>query len=136
MIGPVAATQCGPGAIQGRDGVGGRASRATDTHGNKEVRVLGMNVFWMVAALVVTLLVVALSFATAVTADARSRRCRRQLAARRAAGAGSGPRAGVLLAEAAPAGRDWPRIATGAWAICAAASVVAVACVGVLTLVG
>ncbi|MFC9363399.1 hypothetical protein ACFTZB_43405 [Rhodococcus sp. NPDC057014] len=95
-----------------------------------------MNMFWMVAALVVTLLVVALSLAAAVAADARSRRSGRQLAARRAAGAGSGPRAGVLIADKVPAGRDWPRVATRAWAICGAASGIAVAFVGVLILVG
>ncbi|MFC9363527.1 hypothetical protein ACFTZB_44060 [Rhodococcus sp. NPDC057014] len=97
-----------------------------------------MNMVWMVAALVVTLLVVALSLAAAVAADAQSRRGRRQLAARRAAGAGAGagPRSGVLTAEKVPSGRDWPRVATRAWAICGAASGIAVAFVGVLIVVG
>ncbi|MDF3313614.1 hypothetical protein P3H15_53015 [Rhodococcus sp. T2V] len=95
-----------------------------------------MNMGWMVAALVVTLLVVALSLAAAVTADARSRRSRRQLAARRAAGAGSGARSGVLTADKVPSGPDWPRVATRAWAICGAASGIALAFVGVLIVVG
>lgn len=93
-----------------------------------------MNVFWMVTALVVTLLVVAVSLAAAVTADARFRRSRRLLAARRAAGAESGLQ--MLTAEAVPEGRDWPRVATAAWAICVAASIMAMTFVGVLIIVG
>lgn len=107
----------------------------SDGHpGTRKFAVPDMNVFWMVTALVVTLLVIAVSFAAALTADARFRRSRRLLAAGRAAGSESGPQ--VLTAEAVPDGRDWPRVATAAWAICVAASVIAMTFVGVLIIVG
>jgi hypothetical protein len=97
--------------------------------------VPGMNMFWMIATLVAVLSVIVASVAAAVTADAVSRRPRRQLP-RRADISGSEPRARVLTAEAMSAGRDWSRIATAAWTLCVAASVLAVAFIGVLILVG
>lgn len=55
----------------------------------------GMNMFWMIATLVAALSVIAASAAAAVTADAVSRRSRRQLPGR-AEDAASEPRPRVL----------------------------------------
>ncbi|MDH6291910.1 hypothetical protein M2275_006849 [Rhodococcus opacus] len=93
-----------------------------------------MNMFWMIATLVAMLLVIAASFAAAVTADAVSRRAHRH-APRPAEDARTGPVSRALTAEWVHAGREWPRVATGAWTICVAASVIAIAVVGALILV-
>jgi hypothetical protein len=102
---------------------------------NKEVRVTGMNMFWMVEVLGATLCVVAVSFAAAVAADAvsgRSRDCEPD----RAETAGSHSESRVLTIEASRRERDWHRVAIRAWVICVAASVIAVTFVGVLIIVG
>ncbi|PQP18983.1 hypothetical protein C5613_31250 [Rhodococcus opacus] len=92
----------------------------------------GMNLFWMVAVLAATLIVVAASFAAAVTADAASRRQWPE----RADQVASDPESRVLTVESRHVGRDWHRVAVRAWTICVAASLLAVAFVGVLIIVG
>ncbi|MFC9356544.1 hypothetical protein ACFTZB_08170 [Rhodococcus sp. NPDC057014] len=94
-----------------------------------------MNVFWMVEVLTVTLCVVAVSFAAAVTADVVSRRSRERVPDRAEAAASPSP-ARVLTDRVVRHDRDWHRVATRAWAICVLASVIAVAAVGLLIIVG
>ncbi|MFD9661479.1 hypothetical protein ACFWAY_07570 [Rhodococcus sp. NPDC059968] len=91
-----------------------------------------MNMSWMVTVLAATLIVVAASFAAAVTADAASRK---QMADQ-ADQAASGPRSQVLTGEQVHKGRDWHRVAIRVWTICVAASLSAVAFIGVLIIVG
>ncbi|MGV9864358.1 hypothetical protein [Rhodococcus koreensis] len=91
-----------------------------------------MNMFWMVAILAATLIVVAAAFATAVTADATIRR----RVPDRADHSASQPESPVPIAEQVHKGRDWHRVAVRAWTIWVAASLVAVAFVGVLVIVG
>jgi hypothetical protein len=94
-----------------------------------------MNVFWMVEVLVVTLCVIAVSFAAAVTADAVSRRSRERVPDR-AETAAIQSQARVLTARAVSRDRDWHRVAIRAWATCVLASVITVAAVGLLVIVG
>ncbi|RYF54630.1 MAG: hypothetical protein EOO27_23205 [Comamonadaceae bacterium] len=94
--------------------------------------MLGMNLFWMVAVLAATLIVVAASFATAVTADAASRRQMPE----RADQAASDPESRVLTVEPRHVGPDWHQVAIRAWTLCVAASLIAVAFVRVLIIVG
>ena len=94
-----------------------------------------MNVFWMVEVLTATLCVIAVSFAAAVTADAVSRRSRERVPDR-AETAASPSQARVLYARVVSRDRDWHRVAIRAWAICVLASVIAVAAVGLLVIVG
>ncbi|WP_054247523.1 hypothetical protein [Rhodococcus opacus] len=94
-----------------------------------------MNMFWMVEVLAVTLCVVAVSFAAAVTADAVSGRSRERVP-ERAEAAEHAAESRVLTARAVSTDRDWHRVAIRAWAICAIASVIAVAAVGVLIVAG
>ncbi|MFD9663472.1 hypothetical protein ACFWAY_17890 [Rhodococcus sp. NPDC059968] len=91
-----------------------------------------MNMFWMVAVLAATLIVVAASFAAAVTADAASRKQMPE----RADQAASDPQSRVLTAASVHVGRDWHRVAIRAWTICVAASLSAVAFIGMLIIVG
>jgi len=107
----------------------GRGPRST------EVRVARMNMFWMVEVLVATLCVIAASFAAAVTADAVSRRSHARVPDRADTAASPSP-TGVLTARTARRERDWHRVAIRAWAICVIASVIAVAAVGLLIIVG
>ncbi|EKT84442.1 hypothetical protein WSS_A02185 [Rhodococcus opacus M213] len=94
-----------------------------------------MNVFWMVEVLMVTLSVIAVSLAAAVTADAVSGRSRER-GPDRVDAAVSPSASPVLNAWEVRRDRDWHRVATRAWTICILASVVAVAAVGVLIVVG
>lgn len=102
---------------------------------HREVRVAGMNMFWMVEVLVATLCVIAVSFAAAVTADAVSGRSRERLPDL-AETAEPAAESRVLTARPVSRDPDWHRVAIRAWAICVTASAVAVAVVGVLVIVG
>ncbi|PQP10529.1 hypothetical protein [Rhodococcus opacus] len=92
-----------------------------------------MNMFWMVEVLVATLCAIAASFAAAVTADAVSRRSHARVPDRADTGASPSP---MLTARTARRERHWHRVAIRAWAICGIASVIAVASVGLLIIVG
>ncbi|WP_172650907.1 hypothetical protein [Rhodococcus opacus] len=102
-----------------------------------------MTVFWMVEALMVTLAVIGASLAAAVTADAVSRRPTprprdrdRVRVSDRAEVAVDSSASPGLTARAVRRDRDWHRVANRAWVICIAASVIAVAAVGLLIIVG
>ncbi|WP_016880234.1 MULTISPECIES: hypothetical protein [unclassified Rhodococcus (in: high G+C Gram-positive bacteria)] len=96
-----------------------------------------MSVFWMVEVLMVTLAVIGVSLAAAVTADAVSRRPRDTVREPdRAEVAGDSSASPVLTARAVRRDRDWHRVANRAWTVCIAASVIAVSAVGLLIIVG
>lgn len=96
-----------------------------------------MTVFWMVEVLMVTLAVIGVSLAAAVTADAVSRRSHdRVRVPARAEVAGDSPASPVLTARAVRRDRDWHRVAIRAWTMCIGASVIAVMAVGLLIIVG
>ncbi|MFC9764239.1 hypothetical protein [Rhodococcus jostii] len=92
--------------------------------------MFGTGVSLMVALLVVTLLVVPVSFGVAARADAKVRR----LAESRASH--PNPVGSVGVADVDERCDRWRQLATRAWAICGGASLVAVAVVGVLICVG
>ena len=81
-----------------------------------------MDVFWVVEVLMVTLGVVAVSFAAAVTAEAVSRRFRERVPGRAPTVANSS-KSPTLTIGVVRRERDWHRVATRAWTICVAASV-------------
>ncbi|MFF2113626.1 hypothetical protein [Rhodococcus koreensis] len=93
-----------------------------------------MRVFW-VEVLEATLGVIAVRFAAAVTADVVSRRSRERVPDR-ADTAASPSQARVLTARVVSRDRDWHRAPIRAWAICILVSVIAVAAVGLLIIVG
>jgi len=92
--------------------------------------MFGTGVGLMVALLVVTLLVVPVSFGVAARADAKVHR----LAESRASH--SNPGGSVAVADVDERCDRWRQLATRAWLICGGASLVAVAVVGVLICVG
>jgi len=92
--------------------------------------MFGTGVGLMVALLVVTLLVVPVSFGVAARADAKVR----QLAESRASH--PNPVSSVAVADADKQCDRWRQLATRAWLLCGGASLVAVAVVGVLICVG
>ncbi|AII03344.1 hypothetical protein [Rhodococcus opacus] len=92
--------------------------------------MLGTGMGAMVGLLVVTLLVVPVSFGVAARADVKARR----LSEWRASDADLGR--SVAVAEVAGRCDQWRRLATRAWLICGGASLVAVVVVGVLICVG
>ncbi|WP_213572146.1 hypothetical protein [Rhodococcus sp. USK13] len=94
-----------------------------------------MSMFWMVEVLAATLVVVAVSFAAAVTADTVCRRSRIQVLEvdDRAA---SERESRMRTVETSRRDRDWHKAAIWAWTIWVATSAIAVAFVGVLIIVG
>ncbi|MFC0447008.1 hypothetical protein [Rhodococcus jostii] len=92
--------------------------------------MFGTSVGLMVGLLVVTLLVVPVSFGVAARADAKVRR----LAESRASH--PNPVGSVAVANADEQCDRWRQLATRAWLICGGASLVAVAVVGALICVG
>ena len=92
--------------------------------------MFGTGVILMVGLLVVTLLVVPVSFGVAARADAKVR----HLAESRASH--PNPVGSVAVVYADKRCDRWRQLATRAWLICGAASLVAVAVVGVLICVG
>jgi hypothetical protein len=94
-----------------------------------------MNMFWMVEVLMVTLCVIAVSLAAAMTADAVSRRSRKRVPDG-APTAASPSESQMLTIDVVRRERDWHRVALRAWAVCVTASALAVAVVGVLIVVG
>ncbi|TQC40004.1 hypothetical protein EEB14_57130 [Rhodococcus sp. WS4] len=92
--------------------------------------MFGTGVGLMVGLLVVTLLVVSVSFGVAARADAKVRRVAESRA--------SHPNltGSVAVAEVDERCDRWGQLATRAWLICVGASLVAVAVVGVLICVG
>ncbi|RZL75841.1 MAG: hypothetical protein EOP32_30490 [Rhodococcus sp. (in: high G+C Gram-positive bacteria)] len=91
----------------------------------------GTGMGWMVGLLVIALVVVPVSFGVAARADAKTRRLSEALAPD-----ANGGRSVLAVAEAGGKCDQWRRLATQAWLICGAASLVAVAVVGVLICVG
>jgi hypothetical protein len=92
--------------------------------------MVGTGVALMVALLVVTLLVVPVSFGLAARADAKVRRLTESQAPHRNS-VGS-----VAVADVDERCDRWRQLATRAWLICGGASLVAVAVVAVLICVG
>ena len=94
-----------------------------------------MNMPPTVVVLVVTLIVTVTSLGAAVTADALARHPRKRVSDRVDI-AELHPRSTVFTAPATHPDRRWHHIATRAWAICASASALLVAFVGILILMG
>lgn len=97
--------------------------------------MLNMNMPPTVVVLVITLIVTVTSLGAAVTADALARRPRKRVPDR-AGTIGLHPRSTVFTAPAGHPDRSWHHIATRAWSICASASALLVAFVGILILMG
>lgn len=92
-----------------------------------------MNMPWMVPVLLASLIVVVASFAAAVTADAATRRSPHRHR-ERSASADPKPVSSVRTLDENNDTRSWSRIAMRAWVVCAAASLLSVALIGMLIL--
>jgi hypothetical protein len=93
----------------------------------------GMNMFWVIAVLEATLFVVAVSLAAAVAADAISRRRHGPDGVEAATSRSKPP---LWTIEVVDRVRDWHRVAVRAFAVCITGSVLVVAAVGMLLIVG